>query len=243
VTAGIAAALGAVAALYSSVGHAGASGYLAVLALAEVAPDRMKPMALALNVLVASLGTWNFRHAAEGRGRVLVTLLLGSVPMAWAFGRMAPGPAYRPALGVVLGLAALWLLLRPSGRGEERPLAVPPATGLFVGAAVGAMAGWTGTGGGIFLTPVLVLTGWASPRQSAAVTAPFILANSLAGLVGALRTVPAVAEDVALGAVAVILGGGLGSWLGANRVPERPLRLLMAVVLAVAAAHLLAAGR
>lgn len=227
----------AVALVFGAAGHAGASGYLAVMALADMAPERMKPLALGMNVLVAAIGTWNFRSSGEGRGRALAALLAGSVPMAWLGGSVATGGWYRPLLGVLLGLSAVRLLVVPGRGGDGEPARVPTVPAVACGAVIGALAGLTGTGGGVFLTPVLLLAGWASPRQAAAITAPFILANSLAGLLGAWRTVAPVAPALLGFGLVAAAGGALGSWLGAHRLPERPLRAWMAAVLLFAAAR------
>lgn len=229
----------AVAALYGSVGQAGASGYLAVMALLAVPAETMKPTALVLNVLVASLATWNFRRAGQFYPRALLPLALGSVPLAWVGGTMLPSsPLYRPLVAAVLALAALRMLV--PRKGEDRPgePRIPWVPALLLGAGIGLVAGFTGTGGGVFLSPALVLLGWAGVRQSAGVTAPFILLNSLAALAGTGLGPGVWSAETAIYAVAAGVGGFLGSWLGANRLPERPLTVALGVVLALAAVRL-----
>lgn len=230
-----------VAALYGSVGHAGASGYLAVMALVGVAPERMKPTALALNILVASIAVLNFRRAGVFYPRTTLPFVLGSVPMAFIGGMIHPSSAwYRPLLALVLAVAALRLLVRraPRGDGGGEPQA-PFASAALIGAAIGLVSGFTGTGGGIFLTPLLIFLGWSTVRQSAGISSLFILANSLAGLLGNAAAAGGVlGPETLLLALAAGVGGFVGSWLGANRLPERPLSLLLGVVLLIAALKL-----
>jgi hypothetical protein len=232
--------LALVAALYASVGHAGASGYLAVMALAGVPSDTMKPTALVLNLVVASIGTWNFWRAGLVDVRAVGAFAVGSVPMAVVGGAWAlSSGAYRIALGAVLLLSAGRLVLdlaraAPVGGGT----APHPAVSVAVGAAIGLLAGLTGTGGGIFLSPLLVHLGWADARRAGGTTAPFILVNSLAGLAGNVAVVRALPAELPWYVIAVALGGGIGSALGASRLPERVMRGLLAAVLLFAAGKL-----
>lgn len=229
-----------VAALYGSVGHAGASGYLAVMALVGTAPERMKPTALVLNVVVATIATVNFRRAGVFYPRQVLPFALTSVPAAFLGGTVqATTPAYRPLVAVVLAAAAARALLgRPRDREEPAEPRAPWGPALGLGLGIGLLAGVTGTGGGIFLTPLLVFLGWASVRQSAGVSALFILVNSLAGLAGQVAVMPPPTVDLAVLAAAAGVGGFAGSWLGANRLPERSMSVALGVVLAIAAAKL-----
>ena len=225
--------------LYAAVGHAGASGYLAAMALVGVAPEAMKPTALLLNLVVASLGTWRFARAGHLPWRTLRPFLLGSVPLAVAGGAwQLPGTLYRPAVGGVLLLAALLLLRRLP---EACPAASPPHAGVAVaaGAGIGLLAGLTGTGGGIFLSPLLLLHGWAGARATAGLSAAFILANSAAGLAGNLASTRHLPAGLPGYVLAVGLGGLAGSQLGLRHLSPLALRRAVAVVLAVAAAKLL----
>lgn len=237
----LAAAFLGVAALYGSVGHAGASGYLGIMALVGVAPERMKPTALVLNILVATIAALNFRRAGVFYPRAVLRFAAGSVPMAFLGGALpATHAAFKPALAGVLAVAAtrLFLPARVSREeGAEEPT-VGWVAGIASGAAIGLLAGLTGTGGGIFLSPLLVFAGWATVRQSAGVSALFILLNSVAGLAGSAAHLPPPGIDVAILAGSAGLGGFLGSHLGANRIPARPLGIVLAVVLAIAAGKL-----
>ncbi len=228
-----------VALLYSSVGHAGASGYLAVMALVSVAPHEMRPAALILNLLVASLAARSFIGAGHFRWSLTWPFLVTSVPLAYLGGTLAlPVEVYRSVVGVVLLLSALRLLIR--FRSDDRA-GTPPrlSVAMVVGAVLGLLAGLTGVGGGIFLSPVLLLSGWADLRTTAATSAVFILANSASGLLGQLPGITTLPESLPLWAVAVVAGGGLGSWLGARRLPSPAIKATLGVVLVIAAIKLI----
>lgn len=232
-----------IAVLYSSVGHGGASGYLAVLSLLAVPKDQMVTTALILNVVVAGLGVLVFIRAGFISGRLTWPFLLASVPAAFLGGMThVPARVYAGLLAGALCVAA-WRLATELHR--DRAMIVRPpslAIALPVGGAIGWLSGVVGIGGGIFLGPLLVLSHWASPKQAAASAACFILANSAAGLVGRL-----VSRTAAMGLlwpflIAAATGGLIGSRLGANHFSGITLKRLLAVVLVIAAVKLLAVG-
>ncbi len=225
-----------VALLYSSVGHGGASGYLAVMALLGVAPAVMRPTALSLNILVAGLATWHFARAGFFSWRLFWPFAVTSIPLAAVGGALAlPDPVYKRVVGAVLLLAAFHLF-RTAAHAPE-PGARPPKAwvAVTVGAALGLLSGLTGVGGGIFLSPLLLFAGWAGVRETAAASAAFILVNSIAGLAGfaALRGGLPGAEIAAL-AVAAGAGGLAGSRLGSRRLARPTIRRLLAAVLLLA---------
>ncbi len=223
------------AVLYSSVGHAGASGYLAAMALFGLAPAEMRPAALVLNVLVATIGTVKFYRAGCFSWRLFVPLVAGSVPCALLGGYLTlPSRVYRPVVGGILLLSAVRLVVQnPAVDGPTRPR--PPLPGLVLcGAGIGLLSGLTGTGGGIFLSPLVLFLGWAGPRETAGVSVAFILANSLAGLAGLLTRNPILPDGLGVWAVAVVIGGLLGAELGSKRLGSHTLRRLLAVVLVIA---------
>jgi uncharacterized membrane protein YfcA len=226
------------AVLYSSVGHAGASAYLAAMALFGVAPPAMKPAALMINIVVAVAGSLRFGAAGLIPWRLLVPLCVGSVPAAFAGGAIGlGGRLYQAILGVTLLLAAARLAL--PGPAEAR-LAAPAAPWLAViGAALGLLAGLTGVGGGVFLSPLLILTGLEGPRRTAGASIVFILVNSVAGLLGHLAAARTVPTGTALLAAVALVGGTYGSRLGARRLPPLAIRRLLAVVLVIAGGKLL----
>jgi uncharacterized membrane protein YfcA len=226
--------------LYSSVGHAGASAYLAVMALMGVQPGVIRPAALVMNILVAIAGTWRFASAGLVPWRLLAPLAAGSIPAGFVGGMMVrPTHAHRLVLGVVLALAGLRLIWPGDPRATLRPPAPWPWL-VLIGMALGLVAGLTGVGGGIFLSPLLVLSGWEEIRRTAGASAAFILANSIAGLLGQVLGGHPVPAQAALLAPVALAGGLYGSWLGARRLPSNTLRRLLGLVLLVAAAKLLA---
>lgn len=228
----------AAAVLYASVGHAGASAYLAAMALVGVAPEVMRPTALVLNVFVASIVVVRFARAGHLPWRHLVPLTAGSIPAAFVGGLIQlPGELYRPLVAVVL-LVGAWRLGRAGFRQEPMRPRVPPIRGMAAGAGIGLLAGLTGTGGGIFLTPLLVLLSWAPTRAAAGLSGAFILANSLAGLAGVLIAGIALPRELPLWIAVVAAGGLIGSWLGAARFSVLELRRALAVVLVIAAVKL-----
>jgi len=227
---------------YAAVGHGGASAYLAAMALAGIAPAEMRPVALVLNVLVSSLATWKFYRAGHFRWPLFWPFAAAAIPLAYVGGAITlPGQAYKVLVGVVLIYAA-WQLWRSARAGAEmRELREPPlAAAMAIGGAMGLLAGLTGVGGGIFLSPLLIMLGWAGTKQTSAVAAPFILVNSVAGLAAIFVT-----RGVALPAYvwflapAVLAGGWLGAEYGSRRFANPVVRRVLAAVLALAGAKML----
>jgi uncharacterized membrane protein YfcA len=229
------------AVLYSSVGHGGASAYLAVMALFGIPPAVMKPAALVMNLGVAGAGTVRFAGAALVPWRLLLPICAGSVPAAYLGGLIElPTRAHRLLLGAVLLVAAVRLAMRFRSEGlRPRPRMIALAA---IGVVFGFVAGLTGVGGGIFLSPLLILARWEETRKTAGASAFFILVNSAAGLAGHLAgggSIPAATFPL----TAVALAGGLlGSWLGARRLVPVTLRRILAAVLVVGGGKLLLPG-
>lgn len=235
--------------LYSSVGHAGASGYLAGMALVGLPQAVMKPTALVLNLLVASVVTVRFHRAGLIEWRALAPFVLGSAPLAFVGGGISlPGDVYRVLVGLVLIMAAGRLLQTAIQAATEATASEPrarprhPLIAVAVGGVIGLLAGLTGTGGGIFLTPVLVLSGWVGVRAAAGMSAAFILINSAAGLAGNVASVQSVPAAVPLWGVAVLAGGFIGSELGSRRLGTPVMRGLLALVLLLAGLKLILVG-
>lgn len=227
-----------VALLYSSVGHAGASGYLAVMSLFGVAPELMKPTALALNILVATIGSVQFARAGYFRWRLFWPFALLAVPLAFAGGALAlPASIFKFLVGVVLVFSAIRFVLEPRDPADTHPPSLPVAIGS--GGALGLLAGLTGTGGGVFLTPLLLLLRWASTKHAAAVSVLFILVNSSAGLAGNLWRGGALPHPAFALLLAVALGGALGSTLGSRRLPVPAIKRLLSLVLLSAGGKLI----
>ena len=227
------------ATLYASVGHAGASGYLAVMALAGMAPAEMKPIALVLNILVSTIGTVLYVRAGCFSWPLLWPFLIGSVPLAFVGGALPLPPyGFKLLVAALLVLAAVRLVVTPAPS-TASPTDAPRLGSVGIGAVIGLLSGLTGTGGGIFLTPVLLFAGWADSRRAAGVSSAFIFANSIAGLLGNSRGLPDLPPAFPLWAVAVMGGGTLGAWFGSRRLAPLVLRRLLSLVLMVVAAKLI----
>lgn len=236
----IAALMAIAAALYSSVGHGGASAYLAIMALFSVAPETMRPTALALNLVVATFAAGRFALKGQTNWRLLAAFAVTAVPAAFIGGSVElPPEIYRPLVGVVLLGAAARLFWQPE-RLAARPTHLPSlAATLPAGAALGLLAGLTGTGGGIFLSPLIILFGWEDARKTSGVAAAFIVLNSAAGLLGNLASVQHLPAELPVLVASVFGGALLGTWLGVSRLPRHRLLQGLAIVLVIAALKLL----
>lgn len=228
------------AALYSSVGHGGASAYLAIMALFSIAPESMRPTALALNLVVATFAAVRFALNGQTNWRLLLAFAVTAVPAAFIGGSIELAPEiYRPLVGGVLLAAAVRLAWQPEWL-AARPIRPPRlALTLPAGAGLGLLAGLTGTGGGIFLSPLIILFGWETARKTSGVAAAFIVLNSAAGLLGNLASVERVPAELPIFAGAVFAGALVGSWLGASQLPRHRLLQALAVVLVIAGLKLL----
>lgn len=228
-----------IAVLYSAVGHAGASGYIAVMSLLSLAPETVKPTALALNILVASIATWQFARAGHLSWSLFWPFAVLAVPCAYVGGYLAlPRDLFQWLLGAVLLYSALRFASAPA---TEPPITRSPPlpAALASGAAIGLLSGLTGTGGGIFLTPLLLWRGWAGAKRAAAVSALFILLNSSAGLLGAVASTRHLPGEIPLLLAAAAVGGLIGSHLGSRRLAPHAIRRLLAAVLLIAGAKLM----
>jgi uncharacterized membrane protein YfcA len=236
----IAALMAIAAALYSSVGHGGASAYLAIMALFSIAPETMRPTALALNLVVATLAAASFALKGQTNWRLLAAFAATAVPAAYIGGSVElPPEIYRPLVGVILLLAAARLFWQPE-RLAARPVHTPSlAVTLPAGAALGLLAGLTGTGGGIFLSPLIILFGWEEARKTSGIAAAFIVLNSAAGLLGNLASVQKLPIELPVLVASVFAGALLGTWLGVSRLPRHRLLQGLAIVLVIAAVKLL----
>jgi uncharacterized protein len=228
------------AALYSSVGHGGASAYLAIMALFEVAPETMRPTALALNLLVAGLGAWRYWRAGQTNFRLLAAFAITATPAAFVGGGIdVPPEIYRPLVGIILWAAAIRLFWQPKRLADREPHSPSFAVTLPTGAALGLLAGFTGTGGGIFLSPLIILFGWEDTRRTSGIAAGFIFLNSTAGLAGNFAAVRALPGELPILLLAVAAGALLGTWLGSVRLPKPRLLQGLGLVLVIAGAKLI----
>jgi uncharacterized membrane protein YfcA len=226
--------------LYATVGHGGASGYLAAMALFNVAPTVMKPTALVLNLFVAGLGTYRYARAGCFAWNLFWPFAVLSIPCAFLGGSLKlPVQVYRIILGVVLLFAAWRLAIKQSAHAPPvlKPVVLPAA--LVLGALIGLLSGLTGVGGGIFLSPLLLLLGWADVRKAAGVSAAFIWVNSVAGLLGHWQSVKSLPHQILWWAPAALVGGLIGAELGSRRLSPLMMRRLLAAVLVVAGVKML----
>src|SRR6201981_2247209 len=233
--------VGLIAFLYSSVGHAGASGYIATMTLFGLAPTIIRPTALVLNILVASIGTFQFWRAGHFSWKLFWPFALLSIPAAYVGGYLQPSASVlRILIGVVLLFSAARLVFRRS----DPPQTITPSRPMAIsaGAGLGFLSGLTGTGGGIFLTPLLLFCQWAHIRQAAAVSALFIWVNSIAGLGGYFTQVHLIpALGIVLGAAAII-GGIFGLHFGSRRFAVRVISLCLATVLLIGGMKIIFTG-
>lgn len=228
----------AVAVLYAAVGHGGASGYIAVMSLWGIMPEIIRPVALLLNTLVALLAFQRYYQAGFFRWRLLLPFLLTSVPMAYLGGSITvETKIFNPLLGFLLLVPVLNLVGIFRANKKKRELHVPLA--LCCGGAIGFLSGLLGIGGGILLSPLLLLAGWATVKESAAVSALFIFLNSLTGLAAMSQPFAALSATFLPIPLLVVAGGWLGAHVGAFRLNPSLLRYVLALVLLVAAGKLI----
>ena len=224
-----------VALLYSTVGHAGASGYLAVMALFGMEPIQMRPTALMLNIIVALIGTVRFYRAGFFSWRTFWPFAVASIPASFIGGSLTlPASVYKLIVGVVLFYGAVRLFLNADSGDKRNTTLVPIWMALILGAAIGLLSGLTGVGGGIFLSPVLLLMHWAKTKETSGVSAAFILSNSIAGLLGNISAISYIPNDITYWAPAALIGGWIGTELGTQWLPIAGIRKWLSAVLMLA---------
>jgi uncharacterized membrane protein YfcA len=232
-------AIAAAAALYSSVGHGGASAYIALMALSGLAPEEVRPAALVLNVIVAGLGAFRYIRAGRFDWQVFWPFAVTAVPAAFLTGRIdLPEQVYRPLLAAALTAAALRYLVWPQIDTVKPSRAPAMHVALPAGAALGAVAGLTGIGGGVYLSPLLVFAGWANAQRATGIAACFIVVNSLAGLAGRTSSLAALPAYLPWFVLAAVLGALLGTTLSLRSMSQRGVLRVLGLVLCIAAAGL-----
>ena len=226
--------------LYASVGHGGASGYLAVMALLSVAPETMRPAALILNVLVSSIALYKFYRVKAFSWQLLLPITVGSVPFAFVGGLISlPSHLYKPIVGLVLILAAWQIFVRAKGDSTQIHQRPSKIALVGMGAGLGLLSGLTGVGGGIFLSPILILMNWAETKMISGIAAAFILVNSLSGLAGVITKGFTLPEGLLFWALAAVIGGAIGAEYGSRRLANPIIRRLLALVLLVAGSKMI----
>lgn len=229
----------AIAILYSSVGHGGASGYIATLALFSIPMTVIKPTALILNIVVATVATINFSRSGNFNWGLFWPFAISSIPLSFLGGALTlPHQWHRPLIGIILLYSAYRLFRHPPTEKKEVIRASLPAS-IVAGGLLGFLSGLTGVGGGIFLSPLLILMKWSDTRETSAVSAMFILVNSVAGLAGYMSGIHSLPGVAPLMAVMALVGGMVGSYLG-SRMPGRTIMRALSAVLVLAGVKLLA---
>lgn len=228
-----------VAFLYSSVGHGGASGYLALMALFGLSHDVMKPTALLLNIFVSLIAFVQYYRSGYFRWKIFLPLALASIPASFLGGMTAVNSiVYKQTLGVLLIIPAV-RFIGISGKQTETTGEVKFALALIAGGIIGYLSGMIGIGGGILLSPLLLLLGWTTLKETAAVSSLFILVNSVSGLSGQLAHGIEFSNSMYLMVFVALVGGITGSYLGARYYNAVILKRMLAVVLVIAAIKLL----
>lgn len=221
--------------LYACVGHAGASGYLAVMAFMGFAPATMKPTALALNLCVAAIATVKFYRAGAFSKHIFIPLVIASIPCAYIGGLISlPGYIYKPLIGAVLIYAALQSFYSSNKYNLTQVNSIPLPYLLITGILLGFLSGISGVGGGIFLSPLLLFLRAEQPKVISGIAAAFILVNSAAGLLGALSSGVSIPEVAPYWILAVIIGGYLGAEIGSKRLKNPIILKLLGIVLVTA---------
>jgi uncharacterized membrane protein YfcA len=214
-----------------------------MMALLGLAPEVMRPAALTLNILVAAFTVYRFRRARYFHWSGLWPFLLGSVPFAAVGGvQSLSRGAYYAAMGVVLLLTAIYLVWRALGLRailQEGVVRVRKVPAVFMGCVIGFISGLVGVGGGIFLSPTLLVLGWAGPKTTAGISAPFILVNSAVALLAGSLTVQTLPPELPLLAAGALAGAFLGTWLGLERLGQKGLLMTLALVMSAAGLKLI----
>jgi hypothetical protein len=223
-----------VALLYSSIGHAGASGYLAIMALLSFQTESIKPTSLLLNILVSAIASYRFLREGYFDKKIFFAFILFSLPFAYWGGYLKPNPLYFKIMaGVFLIISSVMMLLRLRKKEEQSVKGVKNLWlwASLLGSLIGFISGIIGVGGGIFLTPLILMLGWTSIRNASGVSAVFILCNSISGLMGHMNSLQKVDLNISFWAVAVILGGIAGSYLGSRKFNNTSILICLFIVL------------
>jgi len=228
-----------VAFFYAGVGHGGASGYLALMALFSFAPETMKPTALLLNLFVAGMAFYHYYKAGHFNKKLFISFALSSIPFAFLGGMIEIDASfYKKILGALL-IFAILKMLNVFGKESTAIKDIKLWQGLIVGGVIGFFSGLIGIGGGIILTPVILLLHWGKMKEAAAVSALFIWVNSAAGLVGQLSTGIILSSQSYILVAIAIIGGYFGSYFGSKKLDNRLLRYMLAFVLFIASVKLI----
>ncbi|MBK9282965.1 MAG: sulfite exporter TauE/SafE family protein [Sphingobacteriaceae bacterium] len=225
-----------IAALYSSIGHAGASGYLAVMALLSFTPESIKPTSLILNIIVAAIASFKFISAGYFDRKIFFSLIIFSIPASFFGGYLSLSPIYFKLIsGIFLIVAAFLLLVKKNIKADEiKEVKSLIMWSALLGSLIGFLSGIIGVGGGIFLTPLLLVLGWTKVKNASGISALFILFNSISGLMGHMSAVKNVDSKIGYWVIAVVIGGFIGSYLGSKRFNNKVILYCLFVILLTA---------
>lgn len=223
-----------IAALYSSVGHAGASGYLAIMALLSFPSNEIKPVSLILNIVVALISSYRFLKEGFFDRKVFVLFSIFSIPMAFIGGYFKiDDKLFKILAGIFLIISALMIALKTTQKDKQtytiQPVPIWKAG--IIGSSIGYISGLIGVGGGIFLSPILMLFRWASPKNVSGISALFILVNSILGLLGHISSINQLPKNIFLWVISVIIGGLIGSYWGTKKINTTGIYIILAIVL------------
>jgi len=228
-----------IAILYSSVGHGGASGYLALMVIFNFAPEIIRPTALLLNIFVSSIALVAFYKNGHLKFKLLLPFVITSIPLSYIGGTISINPKiYKIILGIFLIIAIARMIYRPKNLSSELKK-TRNYLALLIGAFLGFFSGLIGIGGGIILSPIILLLGWANVKETSAVSAAFIMLNSISGLSGQYSSDISFAPEIFYMLTACILGGAIGAHIGSFRASDRSLRYTLSIVLIFASAKLI----
>ena len=232
--------LGAI--LYTSVGHAGASAYIAIMTLFDVPPLVIKPTALTLNIFVSSYTSFRYMRSNFFNKSLFKYLVIGSIPAAFIGGHInLPSQIYKPIIGILLLISGVRFLVQAL-QVDRAQRSINSGLAVLIGACVGLLSGITGTGGGIFLSPMIIWLGWVSVKQASGTVAGFIFVNSVAGLLGNMQSAQSLPAELPLFVVAVLLGAFIGTRFGISRFSSTGIKRALGLVLLIAGAKFIFAS-
>jgi hypothetical protein len=229
------------AVLYTSVGHAGASAYIAIMTLFDLPPIVIKPTALTLNIFVSAYASIRYIRSQLFHRTLFLSLILGSIPAAFIGGHInLPSHIYKPIIGVLLLASGVRFLIQAM-QSEKTLKQIKKPLAVFIGACIGLLSGITGTGGGIFLSPLIIWLGWVSVKQASGTVAAFIFVNSISGLLGNLSSTSSLPHELPIFLVAVLIGALIGTRFGITRFTSTSVKRALGCVLLIAGAKFLLA--